>query len=112
VWPGWATQAVPGERRVWRPPSLWGGWHARPADGVIQGKRGATPLEATGPPAGVQGGGVAGVGRTGRAVGAPGMAPPLWGGCHARPAGGVIQGGARSDAAGGDEAPLPVYWGP
>jgi len=36
---------------------------------------------------------------------------PLWGGCHARPAGGVIQGGGRSDAAGGDGAPLPVYRG-
>jgi len=36
---------------------------------------------------------------------------PLWGGCHARPAGGVIQGGARSDDAGGDGAPLPVYRG-
>jgi len=37
--------------------------------------------------------------------------PPLWGGCHARPAAGVSQGGARSDATGGDGALLPVYRG-
>jgi len=47
-----------------------------------------------GAPASVQGGGVTGAGQTGRAAEAPGVAPPpRWGGCHARPAGGVIEGG-------------------
>jgi len=56
VWPGWATQAVPAGRRVWRPP----------------------------PP----------LGRLSRA--------PRWR---------TYPGGARSDATGGDGAPLPVYRG-
>ena len=76
------------------PPPFWAGCHARPAGGVIQGGRGATPQEETGRPCQCTGGrcGRGGPQRPCRG-GAPGMAPALWGACHARPAGGFIQAG-------------------
>ena len=76
------------------PPPFWAGCHERPAGGVIQGGRGATPQEETGRPCQCTGGrcGRGGPQRPCRG-GAPGMAPALWGACHARPAGGFIQAG-------------------
>ena len=101
VWARGATQVVPGggERRVWRHPApLRGGCCARPAVGVIQGGRGTERRrwKRRGAPASVQGGGVAGVRQTGRAAGAPGMAPPPSGAVVTRaPLGESSRGGAE-----------------
>ena len=93
VWPGWATKAVPAGRRVWRPPPL-GRLSRAPRWRTYPGGARSDAAGGDGAPVPVyRGGDVVGVGHTGRAVGAPGMAPALWGGCHARPAGGFIQGG-------------------
>jgi len=115
LWPGWATQVVPGgERPVWRPPApLWGGNQARPAGGVIQGGAWSDDAGGDGAPLPVTrvavgpGWAIQAVPR-GRRVWHP---PPLgrlsrasrWG-SHPR--------GARSDAAGADGAHLRVYRGP
>jgi len=106
----WLMWAAPGRPEVGGgPPSMAppsGPSPGRLLRAVRWGRRGA--------PASVQAGGLAGAGQTGRAEGAPGVPPPpaRWGGRHARPPGGVIQGGGAERAAGADGAPLLVYRGP
>jgi len=113
VWPAWATQAVPGGRRVWRPPPSLGRLSRAPRWRMYPGGARSDATGGDGAPLPVYRGAVwPGWATQAVRLGAPGMPPRLWGCCHARPAGGVIQGGARSDAAGGDGAPLPEYRGP
>jgi len=83
-------------------------WRSYPGGAGTEGRH----WRRRGAPGSVQGGGVAGVGHTGRAAGASGVAPPILGRLSRAPRWGSHPGGAQSDAAEGDGAHLRVYRGP
>jgi len=89
-----------GDRRVWRP---------RPAP-VRSGGYARSAGDEAAPPASVQGGGVAGAGQTGRAEGAPGVAPPPPAGVAVprAPLGESARGGLGARCGGGRRAPASV----
>jgi len=90
---GWGGPHKPCQGGAGYRAPLWVGCHARFAGRVIQGGRGPTPREATGRPCQCTGGGCGRGGPHKPCRGGAGYGAPFRGGCHARPAGGVIHGG-------------------